>query len=261
MSETSNARIDTTVGTMLHNYNEISDHITTEGGDVEEGHTLYPLTKEQLKIIKENLPNDSDDEETRAKKSMKVKEQKSTIFDRIKARFSEEYLEHTVALLGYNIGSNKLSKVTDKFEIKQILNHIFKANITKNAKLFSMEKFRHRPIFCGVNVMYDPTASEEFNTMQHTDEYLKGDWKDEYNNALVYFNKAKDIQEKILPSDSLDLASLYFILGTCYMQTQDFGNALIYFEKSLVGLEKHDKASVEQVKSYIDLLKSIVQQE
>ena len=85
--------------------------------------------------------------------------------------------------------------------------------------------------------------------------------KDQFDNALVYFNKAKDIQEKILPSDSLDLASLYFILGTCYMQTQDFGNALIYFEKSLVGLEKHDKASAEQVKSYIDLLKSIVQQE
>ena len=183
MSGTPDEQIATTVGTMMHNYNEISDHVILENGNIEEGHTLYPQTKEQLKIIKENLPDDSDDEKTRAEKSEKVKEQKSTIFDRISARFSEEYLEHTVALLGYNIGTNKLSKVMDKFEIKQILNHIFKANIVKNAKLFSMEKFRHRPIFCGVNVMYDPTASEEFNTMQHTDEYLNGTWKNEYNNA------------------------------------------------------------------------------
>lgn len=177
MLETSDAQIETTLGTMIHHYNEISDNVVLENGNVEEGHLLHPLTPKQLKIIKENLPDPKDDAEKRAEKAKNVREQKSTIFDRVEARFSEEYLEHTVALLGYNIGSNKLSKVMDKFEINQILNHIFKANITRNAKLFSMEKFRHRPIFCGVNVMYDPTASEEFNTMQHTDEYLRGIWK------------------------------------------------------------------------------------
>ncbi len=214
MSETSDAQIETTLGTMMHNYNEISDNIILKGGKVEEGHLLYPLTKEQLEIIKKNLPDDSDDEETRAEKSMNIKEQKSTIFDRIEARFPEEYLEHTVALLGYNIGNNKLSKVIDKYDIKQILNHIFKANITKNVKLFSMEKFRHRPIFCGVNVIYDPTASEEFNTMQHSDEYLNGTWKNEYNNADYMADANGDYKHRDITFSPTFLGDLQSAAGT-----------------------------------------------
>lgn len=225
MSETSDAQIETTLGTMMHDYNEISDHVVLESGKVEEGHTLYPLTPKQLKIIKENLPDPKDGERTRAEKSMKVREQKSTIFDRIKARFSEEYLEHTVALLGYNIGNNKLSKVMDKYEIKQILNHIFKANITRNVKLFSMEKFRHRPIFCGVNVMYDPTASEEFNTMQHTDEYLKDSWKNEYNNANYMADKNGEYMHRDITFSPTFLNDLQSAAGT--LPTKSDANELV----------------------------------
>lgn len=176
-------KIATTIGTMMHKHNEISDHIALSGGNVEEGHMLYPLTDAQLEYIREYAPKDTDDEATYLEKAKTYNAPKSALFDRIKARFSDEYLAHTVAMLGYSLGTAKIEKVIDKFEIKQFLNHIFKANIDRNEKLFTMEKFRHRPIFCGVNVMYDPTASEEFNAMQHTQEYLTGAWKKEYNNA------------------------------------------------------------------------------
>ena len=85
--------------------------------------------------------------------------------------------------------------------------------------------------------------------------------KGQYDNALEYYNKAKEIYEKILPNDSLDLAGLYFFMAVSYGGTQDFGNALIYLEKSLVGFEKHDKAFAEKIKSTIEQLKAIVQQE
>ena len=85
--------------------------------------------------------------------------------------------------------------------------------------------------------------------------------KSQYDTALEYFNKAKDIYEKILPNDSLDLAWQYLYVAVSYGETQDFGNALIYLEKSLVGFEKHDKAAAEWIKSNIEQLKAIVQQE
>ena len=87
------------------------------------------------------------------------------------------------------------------------------------------------------------------------------DSKGQYDNALEYYKKTKEIYEKILPNDSLDLAWQYLYVAVSYGETQDFGNALIYLEKSLVGLEKHDKASAEEIKSIIEQLKARVQQE
>ena len=167
-----------TLGALFESNNSISDYEKNDSGDTITGNTIvYPLTPEQIEYAKEYG----------AKYPDKIR---SSLFDRIKARFSEKYLNETVALLGYSVGKKFSDIIKDvnnnKLTVKQILNHIFKADVYKSDALFSMERFRHRPIFCGVNVMYDPTVSDNFNSTTHKADYFKSDWQSDYNNATNY---------------------------------------------------------------------------
>ena len=176
-----------TLGKLFENNNSISDYEKdASDNSVTENTVVYPLTPSQIEHVKKYGPNEKDDKETAAYKAnwFDPEKARSGLFDRIKARFSEKYLKDTVALLGYNIGTEELDKAIQGFDVYQVLNHIFKADVNRYEALFSMEKFRHRPIFCGVNVMYDPTADDkEFNNVRHTKEYFDDGWKDKYNNA------------------------------------------------------------------------------
>jgi hypothetical protein len=85
-------------------------------------------------------------------------------------------------LLGYEAEDANLKSLINKYSTQQILNHIFKADTYDSDTIFTMEKFAHRPIFCGVNVIYDPSAAEEFSSMRHLSDYFNDSWKNEYNN-------------------------------------------------------------------------------
>lgn len=174
----------TTAGALFESNNSISNYTIGEDGTIVDEYIIsYPLTEEQLEHIDQYGPKDGDDENTRKEKAKKFKPPRSSLFDRIKARFSDKYLENTVALLGYNTGISKIDSFITKYEISQILNYLFKADVNKSVRLFDMERFRHRPIFCGVNLLYDPVTTDNFNNMHHTTDYFDGDWNNEYNNS------------------------------------------------------------------------------
>ena len=194
MSETPKQLV--TLGTLFESNNSISDYEkdASQRKIVTENTIVYPLTQAQIDHVNKYSPNENDDDETAKEKAKWFDPElaRSGLFDRIKARFSEKYLNDTVALLGYNIGKTSLKDVIDNFTVNQLLNHIFKADVNESEALFSMEKFRHRPIFCGVNVLYDPTASnEKFNNVSHKEDYFNDDWKNEYNNATYLAKSGK----------------------------------------------------------------------
>ena len=174
-----------TLGALFEGNNTISSYTFNDENElVDENTAIYPLTEEQLAYVKEYGPNDKDDEATRKEKAKKYKAPKSALFDRIKARFSEKYLNDTVALLGYGTGMKELNNsIISKFEMNQILNHIFKADVYETPRMFTMEKFKHRPIFCGVNLLYDPVTTDVFINASHETTYFTGKWERSYNNA------------------------------------------------------------------------------
>lgn len=175
-----------TLGALFESNNSVSDYEKDARRNVISENTIvYPLTPAQIDHISKYGPNPEDDDQTAIEKAEWFDPEfiRSGLFDRIKARFSDKYLNDTVALLGYNIGESSLKKVMDKFTVNQVLNHIFKADVNGNDTLFSMEKFKHRPIFCGVNVLYDPTAADAFTNATHGADYFNANWKDEDNNA------------------------------------------------------------------------------
>ena len=164
-----------TLGKLFESNNSISDYEKDARGEIATKDTVvYPLTPAQIDHINKYAPNPEDDDQTAAMKAQKFDPEfiRSSLFDRIKARFSEKYLNDTVALLGYNIGESSFKKVIDKFTVNQVLNHIFKVDIDRNNALFSMEKFRHRPIFCGVNVLYDPGKKYDARDITFSSDFL-----------------------------------------------------------------------------------------
>lgn len=203
-----------TAGALFESNNSISNYTTGEDGSTIENIISYPLTEEQLKHIDQFGPKDGDDENTRNEKAKKFKPQRSSLFDRIKARFSEKYLEDTVALLGYNIGVSKIDSIITKYEVNQILNCIFKADVNKSVRLFDMERFRHRPIFCGVNLLYDPVTSEAFKKMDHTADYFNGGWESEYNNPAYLPGKNGEYKNRDITFSSTFLSDLQGDAGT-----------------------------------------------
>ena len=164
-----------TLGRLFENHNSISSYeLDSRRKVATENTVVYPLTPAQIDHINKYSPNEKDDEQTVAYKAERFDKNiaRSSLFDRIKARFSEKYLDNTVALLGYNIGTEKLENVIKDFTVKQVLNHIFKVDDPKNAVLFSMEKFKHRPIFCGVNVLYDPDKKYTARDITFSSDFL-----------------------------------------------------------------------------------------
>lgn len=122
----------------------------------------------------------------------------SNIVNRILDQFSEAYKACSVAYLGYSEYSNVTkhfnitvpnSDETPKdgdtritLTIDQALNSQFyvSTNNGGNKNFFNMNRFRNRPIFCGVNVLYDPTVTEAFKATRHMVDYFKKPWDKSY---------------------------------------------------------------------------------
>lgn len=130
----------------------------------------------------------------------------SDIVNRILNQFSEAYKACSVAYLGYSEYSNltKQFNITAQtndpdsnqdsngtsmdgdtritLTIDQVLNSQFyvSTNGGKNKNFFNMNRFRNRPIFCGVNVLYDPTLTEAFKATQHMVDYFEKPWDKSY---------------------------------------------------------------------------------
>ena len=206
-----------TLGKLFESNNSISDYEKNALRKVVAENTIvYPLTPAQIDHITKYGPDEKDDEQIAIMKAEYYDQNlvRSSLFDRIKARFSENYLNDTAALLGYSVGTEKLEKAMKDFTIKQVLNHIFKADVNGNDTLFSMEKFRHRPIFCGVNVLYDPVTTAAFNNMHHTKgEYFDKGWKNEYNNA-EYLAKSGEYEYRDITFSPKFLGDLQNKAGT-----------------------------------------------
>jgi tetratricopeptide (TPR) repeat protein len=58
-------------------------------------------------------------------------------------------------------------------------------------------------------------------------------WLKDYDQALINLKKAIDIQEKTLPSDSLDLATTYNNIAVTYALMEKYDLALQYHNKTL----------------------------
>jgi len=57
--------------------------------------------------------------------------------------------------------------------------------------------------------------------------------KDDYQTAKSFYQKARDIQEKLRPSTDLDLATTYSNIGLLYTAMGDSSNARLYHHKAL----------------------------
>ena len=207
----------TTLGALFESNNSISNYTFDDNNTlVDENTIIYPLNEEQLAHLQQYGPNDADDENTRKEKAKKFKPPRSALFDRIKARFSKKYLEDTVALLGYNMGVKELNdSIISKFEINQVLNHIFKADVYETPRLFTMEKYKHRPIFCGVNILYDPAVSDAFTNATHGTDYFNGKWENSYNNSDYLANpKTGDYEYRDITFSPKFLGDLQSKAGT-----------------------------------------------
>ena len=179
-----------------HKYNSISDYdpydvnILDPSSDIGGKDPFYPLTDKQMEYIRKNAPKATDSRKVQLDKALSYRPPVSSLFDRIKARFTPNYLESTVALLGYDAPElaqdicSDIANGTSEYTIKQVLNHIFKSDVNGKPTDFTMEKFLHRPIFCGVNVLYDPTASDTFIKTRHKDDYFNGAWDESWDETV-----------------------------------------------------------------------------
>jgi hypothetical protein len=127
--------------------------------------------------------------------------------ERIIAQFTDAYKKYSVAYLGYNEYIDPMDYYTiisnDSIEeedgrpmtMDQILNSQFMVSLGKNGRIksyFNMNRFRNRPIFCGVNVLYDPVLTEDFKKSRKTVDYFEAPWDSTYERSKYNDPKSKD---------------------------------------------------------------------
>lgn len=166
-----------TVDTLINNYNTIVDYIYVNGKRTTLDTAVYPAPQDS---VREELS----EEELN----------KSPMYKRMMNRFSKNYRKVSIAYLGCGYSSrNMMDKLTKNLDAIQILNSVFKVTLNNNGNTtnvhFNMERFRNRPIFCGVNVLYDPATSEGFRSTEHTSEYFNSAWKTSYNGKAYAVTK------------------------------------------------------------------------
>ena len=112
----------------------------------------------------------------------------SNIEERIAQLYSDSYRKYNTVFLGYKTYNDMeelievpAEELTDDQKINS--QFIVKSNNGATA-VFDTLRFHNRPIYCGVNVLYDPTVSDKFAAIANnpTDEYFNNPWNAEYEN-------------------------------------------------------------------------------
>ncbi len=152
----------------------------------------------------------------------------SNIEERIAQLYSDKYRTYNTVFLGYR-SYNSLEELknvpADTLTDNQKINSQFvvKTNNGQTITLFNTLRFHNRPIYCGVNVLYDPTVSEAFMSIanQPTDTYFASPWDPSYENSKyngtandsidcrdLCFNKSflEDLQSKANDESELVMA-------------------------------------------------------
>ena len=109
----------------------------------------------------------------------------ANIEERIAQLFSNAYRTYNTAFLGYQSYSTpEEMESDDTLTDKQKVNSQFMVKIGKeqSEQMIDILKFHNRPLFCGVNVLYEPTVTTEFASMHHTVDYFKGTWNTAWEN-------------------------------------------------------------------------------
>jgi hypothetical protein len=117
---------------------------------------------------------------------MAVSAEGSNIEERIAQLFSTMYRMYNTAFLGYQSYSTPDElESDDSLTDNQKVNSQFMVKLGKEQSetLFGVLKFHNRPLFCGVNVLYEPTVTTEFTMMHHNIDYFKGAWDTAYENT------------------------------------------------------------------------------
>ena len=114
----------------------------------------------------------------------------SNIEERIAQLYSKTYRECNTAFLGYRTYDDikeLMDDTADELTDNQKINSQFMVKTTKGmtTAFFDTLRFHNRPIYCGVNVLYDPTVSDKFVAIANnpTKEYVDNPWNAEYDNA------------------------------------------------------------------------------
>lgn len=119
----------------------------------------------------------------------------ANIEERMAQLFSKPYRQYNTTFLGYqSYESPEDLEEDDSLTDYQKVNSQFMVCMGKqrDEHLFSVVKFHHRPMFCGVNVLYEPTLKSEFNTARRPVEYFKEKWDAENYENTKYNGKDAD---------------------------------------------------------------------
>jgi tetratricopeptide (TPR) repeat protein len=81
--------------------------------------------------------------------------------------------------------------------------------------------------------MLGQTTSEKGRGSIYHEIGLTKDQQGEYEEAIIFYEKALDIYQKKFPSNHLDLSMLYNSIGTVYLRVGEYSKALSYYEKVL----------------------------
>jgi tetratricopeptide (TPR) repeat protein len=81
--------------------------------------------------------------------------------------------------------------------------------------------------------MLGQTTSEKGRGSIYHEIVLTKDQQGEYEEAIIFYEKALDIYQKKFPSNHLDLSMLYNSIGTVYLRVGEYSKALSYYEKQL----------------------------
>ena len=124
-----------------------------------------------------------------------IAEEGANIEERIAQLFSDAYRTYNTAFLGFqSYDTPEELEHDDSLTDEQKVNSQFMVRLGNQGseQMIDVLKFHHRPLFCGVNVLYEPTVTTDFAAMHHTVDYFNGSWNTAWENPKYNGTAGKD---------------------------------------------------------------------
>jgi tetratricopeptide (TPR) repeat protein len=98
--------------------------------------------------------------------------------------------------------------------------------------------------------LYSAVLEQTPSSKEQADIYYQlgriNNFQDDYEKAILFYEKALEIDQKSLPSNHLSLANTYNNIGAVYDNMKEYSNALCYYQKALDIYQKNDLPSDHQ---------------